>query len=125
MRRPSPVLVTAAATITATTISQMSGLANPLSASTTAAAGLSGLVTPVSATSAMAIMDREPSGIALLMMPMMVPMNSANRCHALGVTPAGAGTANQMTSVRPTTARAGMGLSGADLGIMLPSAGAR
>src|SRR3954451_9193814 len=111
MRRPSPVLVTASATITATTINQISGLANPLSASTTAAAGLPGLVTPVIATSVIAMTDNEPSGIALLMMPTMVPMNSANRCQAFGVTPAGIGTRNQMTSVRQTTSAQGMGLS--------------
>src|SRR5258705_9205189 len=91
----------------------MSGLANPLSESTRAAAGLPGLVTPVIATSAIAITDSEPSGIALLMMPTMVPMNSANRCQALGVTPAGTGTTNQMASVRHTTTAQGTGLSGA------------
>src|SRR5450631_2600415 len=99
MRLPKPVLFNDNDTITAATISQMSGLAKPLSESVSAAAGLPGLVTPVMATSAMAMTAKAPIGIALPMMATMVPVNKANRCHALGVTPAGTGMTNQMTSV--------------------------
>src|SRR5262249_18264062 len=120
LARPSPVLVPATATMTATTISQISGLAKPLSASTSAAPGLPGLVTPVMATSAIAMTDSEPSGIALLMMPTMVPMNNANKCQAFGGTPSGTGMTNQISSVRQTTMADGRGLGSGSFCIVLP-----
>src|SRR5450631_813246 len=110
MRFPKPVLFNDKDTITAATISQMSGLANPLRESVSACAGLPGLVTPVMATSAMAMTANAAMGIALPMIATIVPVNRANRCHALGVTPAGTGMTNQMTSVSTITNAVGSGL---------------
>ena len=55
-------------------------------------------------------MDIAPSGIALLMMPTMVPTNNANRCHALSDTPAGTGMTNQIIRVKATTTAVGSSL---------------
>src|SRR5687768_17085152 len=110
MRRPSPVLVTASATITAITISQISGLAKPDSASASAATGLPGLVTPVITSSAIARIDSAPSGIALPMNATMVPTNSASRCQALGETPPGTGLTNQISGVTANTTADGTSL---------------
>ena len=55
-------------------------------------------------------MDSAPSGIALLMMPTMVPTNNANRCHAFSDTPAGTGMINQIIRVKATTTAVGSGL---------------
>ncbi|CAI2474060.1 Uncharacterised protein [Serratia ficaria] len=101
-------------------ISQISGLEKPLSASSSAAPGLPGWVTPVTATSAMAITATAPIGIALPMMAMMVPINSASSCQALGATPSGTGMKNQTISVEATAHREGTGLSGVSLSITYP-----
>lgn len=101
-------------------ISQISWLEKPLSASSSAAPGLPGLVTPVTATRAMAITETAPIGIALPMMAMMVPINSASSCQALGATPSGTGMRNQMISVAARAHREGSGLSGVSLSITFP-----
>src|SRR3989338_7742325 len=106
MRAPSPVLIRPREIMMEMQISQISELEKPLRASAMAALGLA-LVTPVMATKAMAIMARAPMGMALPMIAAMVPMNMANRCHALAETPAGTGMTNQMTSAMPTATQAG------------------
>ena len=109
MRAPRPVFRMPREIMMDTPISQMSGLAKLDSASLTAASGLS-LVTPVTATSMMATIDSAPIGIALPIIAAITPTNIAKRCHACGVTPAGTGTANQISSANPTATAAGSGL---------------
>src|SRR5215204_756514 len=120
MRLPRPVLFSDSATSTASTISQMSGLAKPLSASVKAAAGLPGLVLWVWGMKARATTDSEPIGIALRMIATIVPMNSANRCQALGETLAGTGMTNQIRSARPTAMAVGTSLGNAGLVVPPP-----
>jgi hypothetical protein len=84
--------------MTAMAISQISGLAKPLSASAMAPSGLPGRVTSVMATSAIAITETAPIGKALPMMAAMVPVNSASRCQASGVTFSGTGITNQISA---------------------------
>ena len=107
MRAPSPVLSSPREIMMDTPISQISGSAKELSASRMAAAGLSA-VTPVTATSVMARMDSAPMGMTLPMMAAITPTNMASRCHAWGLTPAGAGI-SQMPSASATAMAAGMG----------------
>ena len=109
MRAPRPVLMMPREIMIDTPISQISGLAKLDSASAMAPPGVA-LVTPVTATSAMATMDSAPIGIALPMMAAMVATNSASRCQALAVTPAGTGMTNQMISAIATATAAGSGL---------------
>ena len=78
-------------------INQISGLENPLKASAIAPPGF-GLVTPVNATSAIAITPIAPIGNALPMIAAMVAIKSANKCQALGLTPAGTGMTNQINA---------------------------
>ena len=49
-------------------------------------------------------------GIALPIIAAITPTNIASRCQACGVTPAGTGTANQISSANPTATAAGSGL---------------
>ena len=58
---------------------------------------------------AIAITDSAPIGIALPMIAAMVPMNSANRCQALGDTLSGTGATNQIRSARPIAMALGTG----------------
>ena len=109
MRAPRPVLMMPREIMIDTPISQMSEFEKLLSASAMAPDGLS-LVTPVTATSATAIIDSAPMGMALPMMAAMVPTNSASRCQALGVTPSGTGMTNQISSAIATAMAAGSGL---------------
>ena len=67
-------------------IIQMSELLRLLKASLVASAAFS-LVTPVSATKVMPKIAMAPIGMALPMMPAMMPTNNAKRCHASGDTP--------------------------------------
>lgn len=46
-------------------------------------------------------MATAPRGSGLVMMPTMVPMNTASRCHAWRVTPTGGGM-NQISAAMPT-----------------------
>src|SRR5512133_4022495 len=110
MRVPNPVLVRATEIITAMAINQIKGLAKPLKASSMAPAGLPGRVTCVMATRDMATIDNAPIGMTLPMMAAMVPMNSASRCQALGLTLSGTGTTNQIRRVMPTAMAVGIGL---------------
>src|SRR5450830_1364208 len=91
-------------------INQIKGLEKPLKASAIAPSGLPGRVTSVMATKEMATIDKAPIGMALPMMAAMVPINSASKCQALGLTLSGTGMTNQIRRVMATAIALGMGL---------------
>ena len=90
-------------------IIQINELLRLLRASLVASAAFS-LVTPVSATKVMPKIAIAPMGMALPMMPAMMPTNNAKRCHASGDTPCGTGMTNQIISVSASATAAGIGL---------------
>ncbi|VDY35830.1 Uncharacterised protein [Morganella morganii] len=112
---PEPGLFRLRETIIETPISQISSLEKPLRASASAAFAEPGLVTPVRATRAIATMETAPIGIALPIIAAIVPTKSASRCQALGSTPSGTGTANQIIQVIRTAIKEGTGFSGVSL----------
>src|SRR5215472_3229534 len=88
MRRPSPDLTTACATRKAITTSSTLGLANPANA-------FAAEIVPVRTTAAEANIVEVRSGRAPSSTAVIAATNTAKRCHAGAVSPAGSG-ANQM-----------------------------
>ena len=88
MRRPSPHFTTAFATRKATTTSSTLEFAKPAKA-------LAGSTVPVSTTAPTASSEAVRSGNAFTMTEKIAAANTANRCQASLVSPAGTG-ANQM-----------------------------
>jgi len=97
MRLPNPVFFKPREIRIATTISQISGLAKLLSASVMAPLD-EVEVTCDNDTMTIAIIAITPIGITLRMMATMVVRKIATSPQALGVSPAGQGSSNRVTS---------------------------
>ena len=92
IRRPSPDLTTACATRNAITTNRTLALAKPPKA-------CAGVIVPVRTTAATAIMVEVNSGNAPTSTAAIAATNTAKRCHAGAVSPAGTGV-NQIPSAR-------------------------
>ena len=91
-------------------INQIRGLAKPLKASLMESLGLFA-DTQVIATSAIAIIEIAPIGIALPIMAEITPINIANRSQAFAETSCGIGMRNQIIRVSDTEIMVGMSLN--------------
>ncbi len=91
MRAPSPVLMNPREMKKASTISQMTVLPNPESASPMVSV-------PVAAVAAMPTIATAPMGRGLSMIPMIVATKMASRWIAFGSTPSGAGRNHNATA---------------------------
>ena len=98
IRRPSPDFTTACATRNAMTTSSTLAFANPEKA-------FAGVMTPVNTTVATAIIDAVSSGYAPMRTDEIAATNTANRCHASGVSPAGTGASQMPAAMANGAAR--------------------